>query len=125
MRWCNAWPALAAAARIAKLIDDDSEESPALTLLGGRAATPDYAAPEQLEGGAITVATDVYALGVMLYELLAGQRPFPTRSRLGRMIEQRDEAPLASTRRAATRRPRHGSCSTRSRCTWAAAWRSI
>lgn len=89
---------------IAKLIDDDSDESPALTQLGGRAATPDYAAPEQLEGGAITVATDVYALGVMLYELLAGQRPFPTRSRLGRMIERREEAPLASSRTSGKRR---------------------
>lgn len=89
---------------IAKLIDQDSDGSPALTLLGGRAVTPDYAAPEQLDGGAITVATDVYALGVMLYELLAGQRPFPTRSGLGRMIERREDAPLASTRTSGKRR---------------------
>jgi serine/threonine-protein kinase len=37
--------------------------------------TPGYAAPEQIEGTAITVATDVYSLGVLLYELLAGSRP--------------------------------------------------
>jgi eukaryotic-like serine/threonine-protein kinase len=88
---------------IAKLIDDDADDD-GLTQLGGRAATPDYAAPEQLDGGTVTVATDVYALGVMLYELLAGQRPFQTRSRLARMIEARGEAPLASTRVTGKRR---------------------
>lgn len=88
---------------IAKLLDDDPADS-GLTQLGGRAATPDYAAPEQLDGSAITVATDVYALGVMLYELLTGERPFPARSRLGRLIEARRDAPQASTRVGGKRR---------------------
>ncbi|MFZ5637411.1 MAG: protein kinase domain-containing protein [Pseudomonadota bacterium] len=80
---------------IARLLGEDDD---GLTQFGGRAGTPDYAAPEQLEGGAVTVATDVHALGVMLHELLTGQRPFPPRSRLGRMLETRSEAPPASTR---------------------------
>jgi non-specific serine/threonine protein kinase/serine/threonine-protein kinase len=38
--------------------------------------TPDYASPEQLQGGAITTGSDVYSLGVLLYEILAGRRPY-------------------------------------------------
>ncbi len=80
---------------IAKLLDDDEHDS-ALTQLGHRIATPDYAAPEQLHGNAISAATDVYTMGVMLYELLTGVRPFKSRSRLGSMLDDRREAPLAS-----------------------------
>ncbi|MGO9514695.1 MAG: protein kinase domain-containing protein [Steroidobacteraceae bacterium] len=61
---------------IAKLLTEGEAKETELTQMGGRALTPDYAAPEQIAGAPITTAADVYALGVMLYELLTGERPY-------------------------------------------------
>jgi serine/threonine-protein kinase len=65
---------------VAKLIEGEagreSAQETRLTQFAGRALTPDYAAPEHVRGEPITVAVDVYSLGVVLYELLAGERPY-------------------------------------------------
>ena len=67
---------------IAKLLHADGLETPTLTCTGIRLMTPEYASPEQVKGEAITTATDIYSLGVVLYELLTGHRPYRLKSRL-------------------------------------------
>ena len=71
---------------VAKLID---QQQPAETTVAGRQVfTPEYAAPEQIRGEISTVGVDVYALGVMLYELLTGRRPYRIKGRGAAAIER-------------------------------------
>ncbi|MFL6216900.1 MAG: protein kinase domain-containing protein [Blastocatellia bacterium] len=98
---------------IAKLLDADRAEGlidTAATAVG--MMTPDYASPEQVRGEAITIATDIYSLGVVLYQLLTGRRPYQIKSLsphdiIQAICEQKPELPSdAATRRrddAATR----------------------
>ena len=74
---------------IAKLLVPDAlEPRAALTVAGGRALTPEFSAPEQLRGMAITTATDVYAAGVLLYILFTGRPPYELAGRSVAEIER-------------------------------------
>ncbi len=59
---------------VAKLLDASGDT--ALTRAEGRILTPEYASPEQVLGEAVTTSTDVYGLGVLLYQLISGAKPF-------------------------------------------------
>jgi serine/threonine protein kinase/Tol biopolymer transport system component len=61
---------------VAKLLEADEPQLTEITNLHGRAVTPDYASPELLRGGSVDARGDVYSLGVLLYELLTGVRPY-------------------------------------------------
>jgi serine/threonine-protein kinase len=62
---------------IAKLMSDGQQAlETELTQMAGRAITPEYASPEQVAGRAVSTSSDVYSLGVVLYGLLCGQRPY-------------------------------------------------
>lgn len=77
---------------VAKLLEADAEQAlsaeTALTQLGGRAMTPQYASPEQVAGRQLGVASDVYSLAVLLYELLTGQLPYKLKRDTAAALEE-------------------------------------
>ncbi len=102
---------------IAKLLEGEAPERGGLavapeTRTGVRLMTPEYASPEQVRGDPITTAADVYSLGVVVYELLAGRRPFDLGGRSLPQIEwvvcEVEPPPVSSVAPAALRRRLRG-----------------
>jgi serine/threonine protein kinase len=91
---------------ISKLIDPEGGAA-VTTRTEQRALTPAYASPEQFRGEPVTVASDVYSLGVMLYQLLSGVHPFRAASEdpraLERAVLEQDPEPPSTAARRATR----------------------
>jgi serine/threonine-protein kinase len=95
---------------IAKLLDPDGEAgATGETIAGARAMTPEYASPEQIRCGAVTTASDVYSLGVLLYVLLTGRHPYAAPESTAHQIAeaavtQMPAAPSTLTTRSGTDR---------------------
>jgi eukaryotic-like serine/threonine-protein kinase len=73
---------------IARLVSSDGAASAPATRMAERLMTPEFASPEQIRGEAVTTATDIYSLGVLLYILMAGQPPYRTEGLSAVQIER-------------------------------------
>jgi serine/threonine-protein kinase len=84
---------------IAKVLDDTVDQPGISTRTNARLMTAEYASPEQLAAGRVTTASDIYQLGVILYELVAGERPQSSNGALSSQIRRPSTASRLESRR--------------------------
>ncbi|MBI3183591.1 MAG: protein kinase [Myxococcales bacterium] len=89
---------------IAKITDSPGEEGPALTRAGFVCGTPEYMSPEQARGAQLDPRSDLYAVGVILYQLCTGLLPFDADSAVGFATKHLTEEPIPPSRRRAEAR---------------------
>ena len=80
---------------IAKFLEENRQVSHTLTQAGALIGTPEYMAPEQVQGEAADVRMDIYALGCIMYQLLTGQLPFSDKTMFGVLSQQVNVKPVA------------------------------
>ena len=84
---------------IAKIVDGTDDEGPALTRAGFVCGTPEYMSPEQARGAKLDHRSDLYAVGVILYQLVSGMLPFDSDSAVGFATKHLTEIPPPPTKR--------------------------
>jgi serine/threonine-protein kinase len=84
---------------IAKILDGTADEGPALTRAGFVCGTPEYMSPEQARGAQLDHRSDLYAVGVIIYQLMTGMLPFDSDSAVGFATKHLTEVPLVPTKR--------------------------
>ncbi len=95
---------------LAKLVTDGLANATELTLDTGLALTPDYASPEQMASGPISTVSDVYSLGVLLFELLSGERPYRLKRGTRAVLEEAILAAVPRRPSQTLRDPAHACC---------------
>jgi tRNA A-37 threonylcarbamoyl transferase component Bud32 len=78
---------------IAKIVDGTSEEGPSLTRTGFVCGTPEYMSPEQARGSPLDARSDLYSVGVLLYQMVTRQLPFSSNSAMGFATKHLTEEP--------------------------------